>query len=220
MDIWYETIKWIARCYAALFIDELHVQGLENVPTGPKIFAANHPNTNNAMLLPLVLPDRLYFWVAAGAFKFPVWGWLLKGSRQIPVAPGNGRHILRAGEDVLARGESVVILPEGRTTALHDNREGGTGAVRLALRTNAPIVPVGFFVPQEAIKTVRISGRSGAQEGYFQVGGPCRIHFGQPYMPDVLRAGRSKAAAAREMTDQLMGRIRSLAMQAAAWSLS
>lgn len=220
MDIWYTTLKWIARTYAALFIDDVQVRGLENVPAGPKIFAANHPNTNNAMLLPLVVPDRLYFWIAAQAFRFPVWGWFLKGSRQIPVTPGRGRDALRTALDVLARGDSVVILPEGRTTPLHHNRKGGTGAVRLALKTGAPIIPVGFFIPQDAIRTVRVSGQRGAQAAYFQVGGPCCIHVGKPWFPAEGEKMRTNAAAIRDLTDVLMQHIRSLAMQAAEWRFS
>ena len=40
MDICYSVLKWIMRFYTFLFVDEICVDGLEEVPAGPKIIAA------------------------------------------------------------------------------------------------------------------------------------------------------------------------------------
>ena len=216
MDIWYSTLKGIARIYSTFVIDGIHVSGLEQIPEGPKIIAANHPNTTNALLLPLIFPDRQYFMISSQAFLFPLWGWFLKRCRHIPVAPGDGKKALSTAAEKITQGDSVVILPEGQTPPPGQNRKGGTGAIRLALSTRAPIVPVGFYIPRASVKTLRITGKRGSGEGYFQIGGQCSIQVGPPWFPATELTGELNGAAIRALTDRLMDYIRALAAQAAA----
>ena len=217
MDIWYSAVRWIARTYRTLFIEDLRVYGLEKVPEGPKIFIANHPNTVNGLMLPLIFPERLYFLVHHGSFTLPVLGFLLKMTGQIPVAPGRGRLALQMASERLQHGDSIVILPEGRTTRRGQQRRFGTGAVRLALKARQPIVPVGFYVPEDTIKTIPIPRKHGADEGYFQVGGPCCVQVGAPWYPEDAADEPVNGVRIRALTDQLMARVRVLAEQAAEW---
>ena len=139
----------------------------------------------------------------------------MKRCRQIPVTPGDGKQALSAAAEKIARGDSVVILPEGRTPPLGEKRKGGTGAIRLALSTQAPIVPVGFYIPRASVKTLRLSGKRGSDKGYFQIGGRCSIQVGSPWFPAAELNGELNGAAIRALTDRLMDTIRTLAQAAA-----
>lgn len=117
--------------------------------TGPAIIAANH----NSSLDPLVVGEYLawhgrwpHFLAKAEMFEWPVIGRLMPLVGQIPVRRGGQSALdsLAAAAEALGRGEVVVIYPEGTFT--HDPDEWPmapyTGAVRLAMRTGAPLIPL------------------------------------------------------------------------------
>lgn len=71
--------------------------------------------------------------------------WAMPGTGQIPVERGTGdRSPLFAAERALARGEVVVVYPEGTVTRRADGlpMEGKTGVVRLALAAGLPVIPM------------------------------------------------------------------------------
>lgn len=117
------------------------VTGLEHVPvTGPYILAANH----------ISWLDPAYLMAAVGRAR----GWrvhFVSKSRRhswagtIPVDPDNRGGVLSIGIAALERGEAVGIFPEGFSNPAPVMPRGKTGAVRLALATGAPIVPVGIL---------------------------------------------------------------------------
>ncbi|GBC86363.1 1-acyl-sn-glycerol-3-phosphate acyltransferase [bacterium HR12] len=126
------------------------MEGLERIPrTGPAIVVGNHLS----YLDPLA---HGYFVVRAGRrprflakvelFENPVLGRILRGMGQIPVRRGTGdQRPLEEATAAIERGEVVVIYPEGTSTAGGPDfspGRGKTGAVRLALATGAPVVPV------------------------------------------------------------------------------
>jgi len=75
-------------------------------------------------------------------------------------------------EGYLRAGHQIVIFPEGNSNPEPTLRPARTGAVRLALRSNAPIVPVGVR------GTV---GRSwGMLAWYLSFWKRCEVHFGAP----------------------------------------
>lgn len=78
-------------------------------------------------------------------FDVPVVGQLISGAGQIPVTRDKDPHLaLAAAEAALRAGECVVVYPEGTITRDPGvwPMSGKTGAVRLALETGAPLVPV------------------------------------------------------------------------------
>ena len=67
-------------------------------------------------------------------------------------------HSLDAAAEALEAGEAVGIYPEGRITRDPERwpERAKTGAVRLALRTGAPIVPVAMVGAHELVGRHRI----------------------------------------------------------------
>jgi 1-acyl-sn-glycerol-3-phosphate acyltransferase len=71
---------------------------------------------------------------------------ILEGLRQIPVERGgDAARSLDTAREVLAEGGVIIVYPEGTVTRDPEGwpMTGRSGAVRLALQTGVPLVPVG-----------------------------------------------------------------------------
>lgn len=135
----------------------------ERLPDGPIIVIANHTSYADGVLLALAcrrLGRPLRLLATAGLFKAPVLGRLLRRLGFIPVNRGSvsAIHALDDAAEALERGEAIGLFPEGRITrdpAKWPER-AKTGAVRLALRTGAPIVPVAMSGAHRLVGRKRI----------------------------------------------------------------
>jgi 1-acyl-sn-glycerol-3-phosphate acyltransferase len=174
------------------------VRGLENLPGSGFVLAANH--TSNFDPWPLALPffprRQLRFMGKSELFN-PLLSPILRSVGAFPVRRGEGdvEAIGRAVE-LVREGEIVVMFPEGtrRKKGLRKRREARahTGAARIALTANAPLVPA-------AIKgTDRLTRL-----------GPLRVAYGKPVQLDDLR-GQDIKGASHEATERLMNAIREL----------
>ena len=119
------------------------------LPSGPIIVIANHTSYADGVLLALAcrrLGRSLRLLATSGVFSAPVLGTVARKLGFIRVKRGaaDAATSLDEAAEALHAGEAVGIFPEGRLTRdpmLWPER-AKTGAVRLALRTGAPIVPV------------------------------------------------------------------------------
>lgn len=191
------------------FGEHLTVEGLEHVPkTGPAIIAPNHLSVHDSTVLIGVLPRMIRFigkaeYVEDWTTRF---GFLAMGN--IPVDrtnPDSGQAALDAAATVLEAGDLFGIFPEGtrsRDGLLH---KGRTGAARLALRTGAPIIPVGLVgtdkmqSADDPITMLRLRKR-------------VIVRFGEP-IPAERYAGEDRPLAPRQMTDDVMYEISQLSGQ-------
>lgn len=124
-------------------------RGLENIPSTGYILVANHISE----LDPLTLAHMVYktghlphALAKASLFKIPVIGKILHKIRQIPVERElGGGASLEAAEAALAENGAIMIYPEGTITKDPEGwpMKAKTGAARLALKTGAPVIPVG-----------------------------------------------------------------------------
>jgi 1-acyl-sn-glycerol-3-phosphate acyltransferase len=121
----------------------------QRLPRGPIIVISNHTSYADGVLLALAcrrLGRSLRMLATAGVFKVPVVGWAMRRLGFIAVKRGaaDASSALDQAAEALAAGEAVGLYPEGRVTR-HPERwpeRSKTGAVRLALRTGAPVVPL------------------------------------------------------------------------------
>lgn len=132
------------------------VEGLENIPAdGPAILASNHLSFSDSFFLPAVLDRKVTFIAKAEYFTSPgVKGRLtaafFKGVGQLPVdrsgGRGAGQAAVRAGIEVVERGDLFGIYPEGTRSPdgrLYRGKPGGLG--RVALATGAPVIPIAMI---------------------------------------------------------------------------
>ena len=206
MEPWYRAAELALVPPMQLWFN-WRLEGLQKIPVeGPVIVAGNH----------LSYVDPLahgYFVVKAGRrprflakqelFDARFVGTVLRGARQISVERGTGdRSPLEDARRAVERGEVVVIYPEGTTTTTHEDfspGRGKTGAVRLALATGVPILPVATWGGQFVWR------RSGRQSLTF--GRPIWVVAGEPFDPSERLDGEPDAGRLRTLTDDLMGEL-------------
>ena len=125
-------------------------RGVENLPTeGGYILAPNHNSHIDPILLArFVLDVGLVprYLAKEGLFKHKITGPIVRGADQIPVLryTEEAANVLGPTEDAIRAGKPVIIYTEGTITRDPDAwpMSGRTGAVRVALATGAPLIPV------------------------------------------------------------------------------
>ncbi|HXH77423.1 lysophospholipid acyltransferase family protein [Nocardioides sp.] len=136
------------------------------LPQGPVIVIANHTSFADGILLALVgrqLGRSLRLMATGGVFGHPVLGPVLRRLGFIPVLRGtsSAADALEVAATALAAGEAVGLFPEGRITRdpAQWPERSKTGAVRLALRSGAPIVPVALVGAHQVVGKSRFIAR-------------------------------------------------------------
>jgi 1-acyl-sn-glycerol-3-phosphate acyltransferase len=122
------------------------VEGVENIPlTGPVLIAPIHRSNVDFAVSLFISPRKVFFMAKDGIFQNRLFGALLTRLGAFPVnRDGADRESMRLSEEVLRRGQALVLFPEGtrkegiHVEPLHD------GAMFIAARTGAMVVPVGI----------------------------------------------------------------------------
>jgi 1-acyl-sn-glycerol-3-phosphate acyltransferase len=150
------VLYWVVKVVATLLMRlgfRVRVEGREHVPrSGPVILAANHRSFLDSLFIPAVVHRRVTFVAKAEYFDDPKSAWFFRAVGQIPIRREGGSASERALEsamDVLTNGGVFGIYPEGTRTRDGLMHRGHTGVARLALRSGAPIVPVGLIGTDE-----------------------------------------------------------------------
>lgn len=152
----------------------------EEIPSGPKIFAINHPTTSDPFISIVYLKNKVSILVGGELFNIPVFGFILKHTNQIPVNPGKGMEAFLKAKSLLIKGKSVVIFTEGRISPADKSIvKPKTGTVRLALETKAPIIPIGIGVNSKKIKIIPTKISNKHDLAYWYLNGPYAVSIGK-----------------------------------------
>lgn len=150
--MFYRVTRWVLRQLGFAYF-RLTVSGLEHIPaSGPAVIAGNHPDLVDGILMLIVAPRRVRFLVAEDMFFHPFLRWIFRGMDCIPVyrSRANNGDALRAAYEALRQGDIIGIFPEGTTADLGHMRQIKRGVGLLALKTGAPVVPLGMWGSAEA----------------------------------------------------------------------
>ncbi len=205
-----------------LFFRRIETVNESAVPTkGGLIFALNHPNgLIDPALVFVALPRKISFLAKSTLFRMPVISYLLRTVEALPLY-----RKIDAGEDIsknqktfelcrdlLRRGGSIALFPEGVSHNSPKLLPLKTGAARIALgaaslgaeaeRPDVRIVPVGLFY------TNKTTFRSEAM-----------LHFGEPFevTPVALDAdGQPPREAVRKLTEKIEIALREVTLNAEA----
>ena len=185
-------------------------KGMENLPDGGFVLAPNHishldPFVISYFMLENNVPPQF---LAKDTLVEAKWfGWILRSADQIPVyrSTEGAAESLRAASAAVEDGKVVTIYPEGTITRdpAAWPMTGRTGAVRVALATGKPLVPLMQWGPQEILwpyaKKLRLFPR---KTMHIRVGKPLDLsaYAGKPITEAVLH----------EATGQLMDTLTSM----------
>lgn len=129
-----------------LLLTRWRVKGKENVPAqGPLIIASNHLSLVDPPLLSASIQRRIVFMAKEELFHSLIFGPLVRGWRAFPVRRGLlDREALRQAQQVLEEGLVLGMFPEGQRSVSAKMQRAYDGASLVALRSGAPVLPVGI----------------------------------------------------------------------------
>lgn len=126
----------------------LTVTGSEHLRTRcPVVYACNHTSYMDTPVLFSTIPGQFRILAKKELWKIPFIGWYLHRSGQIPVDVTSSRAALSSlsgGVRALRDGMSVFVFPEGGRTADGELQPFENGAAYLAIRAQAPVIPIGL----------------------------------------------------------------------------
>ena len=129
------------------------VTGKENIPlTGPVLIAPIHRSNVDFAFTLFISPRKVFFMAKDSVFRVPVLGTLLLHLGAFPVKRGTAdRESMSLAEEVLRRGHALVLFPEGTRKEGRDVAQLRDGAMFVAARTGATVVPVGVGGSEKAM---------------------------------------------------------------------
>lgn len=184
-------------------ICKIDAADMKNIPrSGPLIIAMNHVNF---LEVPLV-----YAWLwprdAVGLVKRETWNNPLLGAiadswNAIPIdREATDLKAMRASLEVLGRGGILLLAPEGTRSGHGRLQKGHGGAIQLALRSGAPIMPLAHSGGEKFWERFRSLRRT-----------PFRVRVGKPFRLVPPAGSPGVPRSVREaMTDEVMSRIAAL----------
>ena len=173
----------------------LRARGLEHLPAGGFVLAANH--TSNFDPWPLgipLLPDRQLRFMAKAELFNPVLTPFLRAGGAFQVRRGEGDvEAMRTAVELVREGEIVVMFPEGtrqrKGLVKRHQARPHTGAARIALAAGAPLVPAAIGGTDRLLRL-----------------GPLRVAYGPPLDLSDLD-GQDNKISANVATERLMTKI-------------
>ena len=200
MGLMYVAGSSLAKiCFTAFARWEVH--GKEAMPPmGPLIVVCNHLSNADPPILSASLPRQLYFLGKRSLFSNPISSAFLTAVGVHPLnRDGQDLEALRWNIELLKKDKPIVLFPEGARSQGEGMRKGHPGVAYIAVKTQAPILPVG------------ITGTENIR-GYLRMPFPlCRmtVTIGDPFSLPLLE-GRITKPILQQMTDMIMYRVASL----------
>jgi 1-acyl-sn-glycerol-3-phosphate acyltransferase len=174
---------------------------------GPVILAANHASNLDAVeigawLIPR-LGRRIHWLGKKELFAWPIVGWTATHGGVHPVDRGGADvEAFRLAQRILDEGQILFVFPEGTRSSDGALREARDGLAALAIRSGAPIVPIGI----SGSNRVWPKGQRLPHPG-----GRVTIRVGSAFRPaDDLPPGTDRRTAKPLVTRMIMERIAAL----------
>lgn len=200
-----------------IFYHRIEIAGVEHIPQdGPVIFVLNHPNgLIDPVFILCLAPRPVSLLGKSTLFKMPVIGWLARALDTMPVYrqqdkgedPKRNKETFQKCRELLERGGSLALFPEGVSHSEPSLRPLKTGAARIALGAASAgmskplqIVPAGLYY------TAKATFRSAAL-----------LYFGTPIMVNPVMLDENyepSREAARALSNRLDTALREVTLNA------
>jgi 1-acyl-sn-glycerol-3-phosphate acyltransferase len=168
----YTFCRWLA---VPLFggVYRCRVRGTGNLPKeGPAIVITNHKANLDPVIIGMICERPLRYMAKKELFKNPMLRKVIVTMGAFPIDRGAGdREALTTSLAVLAKGDALLMFPEGhrqRDDAVHEFQPG---AAMIALRSGAAVVPMAMRGTQWMMR----DGRPGLPALRAMMGPPLRL---------------------------------------------
>ncbi len=147
MEPVYGTVIQLARLVWRLQGLRFTLSGVENLPAaGGAVVAINHTSYFDFTFagLPAYQQGRgrkVRFMAKQEVFDHKITGPIMRSLRHIPVDRGSGAAAFDRAVEMLRAGELVGVYPEATISRSFEIKEFKTGAARMAIEADVPIVP-------------------------------------------------------------------------------
>jgi 1-acyl-sn-glycerol-3-phosphate acyltransferase len=121
------------------------VKGVERIPQGACLFAANHTSSADAPAIVGAIPRRIAVLLKESLFKWPIVGQAFRSVNFVPVnrsARDSAIASVEKATEAMKNGQSFLIYPEGTRSPDGRLQEFKKGAVVMAIKAGVPIVPM------------------------------------------------------------------------------
>jgi glycerol-3-phosphate dehydrogenase (NAD(P)+) len=185
-------LYWTIRAiFVPFFLIYFRMQrvGREHLPRrGALILASNHRSFLDPFVIGTLLRRPVYYMAKRELFEKRWQAWALNALGAFPVVRGAGdEDAMDTARAILARGDCVVVFPEGTRVRSGPLGTPHRGVGRLALQTGAPVAPVAVLGTEQVRRGWRIRPRK------------VRLRVGAPLLfPSVERCSPTRAASVTE----------------------
>ena len=206
------TTRWVVRILRPflMVLTRRDWRGASTLPSGGYVLAPNHLSHLDPIQISHFMVDHGVsprFLAKDTLFDVKVVGWILSTAEQIPVyrSTAGAAESLRAATAAVEEGKVVTIYPEGTITRDPElwPMSGRTGAVRVALASGRPLVPLAQWGAHEILypytKRFRFLPRK-----------TIHVRVGAPVDLDDLRGREITEDLLHEATDRLIDALTAL----------
>jgi 1-acyl-sn-glycerol-3-phosphate acyltransferase len=176
------------------------VEGVANLPprkSGGMVIAINHISWIDILAVGGLMPFayRLSWLGKAELFNNPISRWFFYNMNVIPINRGR-RDVtaLDTSVEMLRAGAVLLIFPEGHRSRSGVLQTGRGGAIRLAMQSGVPIVPLAITGSEHGLRGSFLRRR-------------LTIRIGQPYTIPPTANGKIPADMMDQLTEDMMQRI-------------
>ncbi|MGB7266554.1 MAG: lysophospholipid acyltransferase family protein [Terracidiphilus sp.] len=135
-----------ARSAVCISLSRLEVDGAENLRKHPvAVYASNHTSYMDTPVIFAALPFQFRILAKKDLWHWPLIGWYLRRSGQMPIDIENPHATLSSmggAVKALRGGMPLFVFPEGGRTSTGELRPFLSGAAYLAIRAQVPLVPI------------------------------------------------------------------------------
>lgn len=211
MSLLYTGLRQVLRIAVDLYFVDVQAVGRTNIPAeGPLIFAANHPNSiMDTVILGTQTKRKISYMAKSGLFRNPLVAALFDACGVIPIHrnPKDGasnEDSFRTAYEVLERGGTIGIFPEGRNSREREMFEIKTGTARIALGAMARL---DYELP---VKITPVGLNFENRDRFLS---SVLVRFGEPIdVREWSEAHREDPRqAVKDLTDHIQSRLRELA---------
>jgi 1-acyl-sn-glycerol-3-phosphate acyltransferase len=192
--------RTVMRCLTRVTIEG----AVDRIPqTGALIIASNHLSNADGVIvggwLTRKLGRRIHWLGKREMLEWPLLGPIARSGSVHPVDRGAADvEAFRLAQRILDEGHVLMVFPEGTRSPTGGLQEAKDGLALLALRSGAPILPIGVFG----------TDRFWPRGAFIHPGGRIGLRVGEAFLlSDILPAGVDRKTAKRLATTEIMSRI-------------